>query len=285
MRHDSAWRVAPYLLPLLLVMLGFYVLPLAGTLGDSLHPNTPAGIDAAHWTLHNYRRIADPLYGGIFLRTLRISVIVTAITALLAYPVAIFVARLRPRLEALAILAYISPWLVNTLVKALGWTLLLRSNGIVNTLLRDAGLIARPLHLMLNETGVVIALIPGHFMFALLPLWTALRGLDPALGWAAGSLGTSPGAVFRRVTLPLTLPALIAGLVINFIMNMTAFAVPMLLGGEGHEVVSMLAYQVNLVLLDWPFGAALAVVLLAIPLLLIRVGQGVAARAAGAGAR
>jgi ABC-type spermidine/putrescine transport system permease subunit I len=276
MPTDRTRRAFIFLAPLIAVMAIGFVWPLAQALVNSLHPNTPQGIDTGSWTLANYQRIPDPLYVEILARTLRISLVITAITAVIAYPVALFIARLPPRLEALMILAYVSPWLVNTVVKALGWNLLLRTNGVVNTLLRELDIISVPLRLMLNETGVVIALIPGHFMFALLPLWAALKGLDPALSWAAGTLGARPSAVFWRVVLPLTLPAFIAGLVINFIMNMTAFAIPMLLGGMRNEVTSMLAYQVNLIALDWPFGGALAVALLAFTLALIWFGQRVA---------
>jgi ABC-type spermidine/putrescine transport system permease subunit I len=272
-RASAPWLFAA---PLLLVMAVGFVWPLVQALINSLHPNTPQGIDFAHWTLGNYARLADPFYGEILTRTVRISLIVTAITAVLAYPVALFVARLPPRAQSLVILAYISPWLVNTVVKALGWTLLLRTNGVVNTILRQFDVIASPLKLMINETGVIIALIPGHFMFVLLPLWAAVSGLDPALSWAAGTLGARPRAVFWRVVLPITLPAFIAGLVINFIMNMTAFAIPMLLGGARNMVASMLAYQVNLVSLDWPLGGALAVALLAFTLLLVWAGQRIA---------
>jgi putative spermidine/putrescine transport system permease protein len=279
---------APWLFaaPLLLVMAVGFVWPLVQALTNSLHPNTPQGIDFAHWTLGNYARLADPFYGGILVRTLRISVIVTAITAVLAYPVALFIARLSPRAQSLVILAYISPWLINTVVKALGWTLLLRTSGVVNTILRQFDIIASPLKLMINETGVIIALIPGHFMFVLLPLWAAVSALDPALSWAAGTLGARPSAVFWRVILPITLPAFIAGLVINFIMNMTVFAIPMLLGGARNMVASMLAYQVNLVSLDWPLGGALAVALLAFTLTLVWAGQRIAVvLVAGRGAR
>ena len=277
--RGEAREAIPFLLPLLLLMAVGFIWPLGQVLVNSLHPNTPAGIDVGSWTLENYARIPDPLYGGILLRTLRISLAVTAITALLAYPVALFTTRLPPRLEALAILAYVSPWLVNTLVKALGWNLLLRPNGIVNTLLQASGITSAPIRLMLNETGVIIALIPGHFMFVLLPVWAALKGLDPALSWAAGTLGAAAPGVFWRVLFPLTLPALIAGLAINFIMNVTAFAIPMLLGGLRNEVASMLAYRVNLILLDWPFGGALAVVLLLFTLLLVWGAQRAAALA------
>lgn len=279
---------APWLFvtPLVLVLVVGFVWPLAQVLVNSLHPNTPEGIDSAQWTLGNYARLADPFYGEILLRTLRISIIVTAISGVLAYPVALFVSRRGARAQSLLLLAYISPWLINTVVKALGWTLLLRTNGMVNTLLRSLDVIATPLKLMLNETGVVIALIPGHFMFVLLPLWVALSGLDPALSWAAGTLGARPSAVFWRVLLPMTLPAFIAGLVINFIMNMTVFAIPMLLGGARNMVASMLAYQINLVSLDWPLGGALAVALLAFTLAFVWIGQrGAGLLLAGRGAR
>jgi len=272
--RSEPWRAAPFLLPLLALLAAWFVWPLAQALTNSLHPNTPQGIDAGQWTLANYARIADPLYAGVVVRTLRISALVTAISSLLVYPVALATTRLGPRREALAILAYVSPWLVNTLVKALGWNLLLRPTGLVNAALGEIG--AGPLRLMLNETGVVIALIPGHFMFVLLPVWAALKGLDPALGWAAGTLGASRAGVFWRVLFPLTLPALIAGLAINFIMNTTAFAIPMLLGGLRNETASMLAYRVNLVMLDWPFGGAVAVVLLVFTLLLVWGGQRIA---------
>ena len=171
------------------------------------------------------------------------------------------------------ILAFVSPFLVNTVVKSFGWSLLLRGNGLVNTALEALHLTDGPLRLMLNETGIIIALVPGHFMFVLLPLWGAVAGIDPALDWAAGTLGARRWQVFRHVILPLTWPALVTGLVINFIMNMTAFAAPAILGGARTLVVSVLAYQVNLQQLDWPFGSAIAVALLAFTLALVGIAQ------------
>lgn len=269
-RRTSGWL---FVLPLALVMVAGFVWPLAGAIVNSFHPNTPAGIAYESWTGTNYTKLFDPYYASILQRTLRISLIVSTVSAVLAYPVAIFVAGLAPRAQAWAILVYVSPWLVNVVVKSFGWSLLLRSNGIINTALRSLGLIDTPLQLMLNETGIVIALIPGHFMFVLLPLWAAVSGLDPALRWAAGGLGAPPWKVFTRITLPLTAPALIAGLVINFTMNMTAFAAPAILGGVRARVVSFLAYQVNLEQLDWPFGGAIAVSMLAFTLVFVWIGS------------
>jgi putative spermidine/putrescine transport system permease protein len=266
----AAWL---FVLPLVAVLVVAYVWPLAGAILNSAHPNTPAGVAYDRWTVANYVKLADPYYGTILARTLRISVIVSAITAVLAYPVAIFVAGLAPRAQAWAILVYVSPWLVNVVVKSFGWSLLLRSNGLVNGALRSLGLIDTPLQLMLNETGIVIALIPGHFMFVLLPLWAAISALDPSVRWAAATLGARPWQVFLKVTLPVTAPALIAGLVINFTMNMTAFAAPAILGGVRARVISYLAYQVNLEQLDWPLGGAIAISLLAFTLAFVWLGQ------------
>lgn len=259
--------------PLTLILLAAFVWPLAQVLVNSFHPNTPQGIDATRWTFDNYARLVDAHYAGVLGRTVRISLAVTTISALLAYPVAIFISRRSPRTQSWLILAYVTPWLVNTVVKALGWTILLRNNGVFNSILMSLDIVSSPVRLLLSETGVVLALIPGHFIFVLLPLWTAISALDPSLKWAAGTLGATPAATFRRVILPLTLPALVVGLTINFIMNMTAFAIPMLLGGVRNEVASMLAYQIDLVSLDWPLGGALAMVLLAFTLALIWTGQ------------
>jgi len=272
-RRRRGLGVAALVVPLALVMLAGYFGPLLQSLGNSFHPNTPAGIDVAHWTLANYFRLADPYYFGIFLRTLRISVVVTLVSAVLAYPVAIYITRLGRRAQAMMLLLYMAPWLVSVVVKAFGWSLLLRGNGLVNQALRGLGLIDSPLQLMFNETGIVIGLVHGHLLFVLLPLWVALGSLDPNLRWAAGNLGARPAEIFRRVTLPLTLPALVAGAVINFTMNMAAFATPALLGGSRVRVMSYVAYEANLVELNWPFGGALAVALLILTLALVWFGQ------------
>jgi putative spermidine/putrescine transport system permease protein len=281
MKARVAWLVAP----LAVVMLCFYLAPLLQSFVNSLHPNTPAGIDTSQWSFANYEKLVDPFYAAAFVRTLRVSLVISLITAILAYPVALYIARLGPRGQGLMLLAYMAPWLINVIVKAFGWSLLLRGNGIINQVLRGLGLIDRPLQLMFNETGVVIGLVHGHFMFVLLPLWVAVSGLDPNLGWAAGNLGARPWRVFRHVMLPLTFPALLAGTVINFTMNMAAFATPAILGGSRVRLVSYIAYEVNLVNLAWPLGAAMAVALLALTLLLVWLAQRLARSGNRAGFR
>jgi putative spermidine/putrescine transport system permease protein len=273
MIRSARLRGIGFVAPLLIVMALAYVWPLWQAMLNSLHANTPQGIDTASWTLANFARLSDPLYTEVLLRTLRISATVSLITAALVYPVALHLTRMALRWQPWVILAFVSPFLVSTVVKSFGWSLLLRGNGLINAALLALHLTDAPLHLMLNETGIIIALVPGHFMFVLLPLWTAIAAIDPALGWAAGTLGARRWQVFRHVILPLSWPALVTGLVINFIMNMTAFAAPAILGGARTLVVSVLAYQVNLEQLDWPFGSAIAVALLLFTLTLVGLGQ------------
>lgn len=255
-----------------------YIWPLWQALLNSLHPNTPQGIDTAHWTLANFAHLSNPLYLQVLTRTLRISFIVSAISALAVYPVALRLARTTPRWQPWLILAFVSPFLINTVVKSFGWSLLLRGNGLINIALQALHITDGPLRLMLNETGIIIALVPGHFMFVLLPLWGAIAAIDTNLDWAAGTLGARRWQIFAHIVLPLTWSALVTGLVINFIMNMTAFAAPAILGGARTLVVSVFAYQVNLELLDWPLGSAIAVALLAFTLALVGIGQRLAVR-------
>jgi putative spermidine/putrescine transport system permease protein len=273
----ARWAPALFVLPLTLVLLAAFVWPLLEGIVNSFHPNTRGGIDTSVWTLANYAALIDEYYFDVFLRTLRVSLIVTAITAVLTYPVALYLVRLPPRAQALLMLVYLAPWLVNVVVKAFGWSLLLSPNGVINQVLKGLGLIDAPLRLMLNETGIAIGLVHGHFVFVLLPVWAAMSGIDPNLRWAAANLGARPWQVFRLVYFPLTLPALLAGVIVNFTMNMTAFATPALLGGARARVASYLAYEINLVDLNWPLGSAMAVGLLAVTLLLVWLSQRIAA--------
>jgi putative spermidine/putrescine transport system permease protein len=274
------FAIGTFVLPLTLVMAAFYVAPLFSTVVNSFHPFSAAGIDTARWTAANYLRLGDPYYLDTFWRTVRVSALITVITCLLAYPVGLWTVRLSPRAQAIVLLIYMTPWLVNVIVKAFGWSLILGRTGILNRSLAFLGVIDSPLELMFNETAIVIGLVHGHFLFVLLPLWAALSGLDRNLTWAAANLGAKPHDVLLRVTIPLTMPALLAGALINFTMNLAAFATPALLGGARARVISFVAYEVNLVELNWPFGGALGVALLVLTLLPLWLGRMLAGRRA-----
>lgn len=262
-----------FLAPLVLVLLVFFLWPLFDSIVNSFHGHILGGIDRSKWTLANYRKLLEPFYLEILWRTFRISVITSAITVVLAYPVAWYIAGLPPRSQAYWLLVFVAPWLVNVAVKAFGWSLILSGNGVINSTLRNLDIIDAPLHLMFNQTGIVIGLVHAHFMFVLLPLWAVFAGMDRSLIWAAENLGATRRQVFTKIILPLSLPALLAGIVINFTMNMAAFATPALLGGARARVISYIAYQINLVDLNWPLGAAMAMLLLVVTLAIVYVSQ------------
>lgn len=215
-------------------------------------------------TIENYVKFFDPFYLGILWRTLKLSAVITICCLLLAYPVAYYIAGASPRVQGLLTLVYLAPWFVNVAVKAFGWTLLLSPGGYINRLLITLGLIREPLALMWNELGIVIGLTHGHIVFMVLPLMASISGINPNLPLAAANLGARPWQVFRYVTVPLSLPGVVAGSVIVFVMSVAAFATPELLGGPRARVLSYIAYEQNITLLNWPFGAAIAVIILVI---------------------
>lgn len=268
------WLPVALLLPLFGVFAVWYVAPLFGTVLNSFHPYELSGIRTDKWTLENYTEIStDPYYRTIFIRTLGITAAVAVASAVFVYPVALFIGRQKPSVQTYLLLIYITPWLVNVTVKAFGWVLLLGPGGIINNALRSVGLIAGPLPLMFNEFGVFIGLFHAQFIFVLLPVWAALHGLDKNIVYAAANLGAGQATIVRRIIVPLTLPALAAGLIINMTMSLSAFTTPALLGGSRTKVLSYLSHEINLVQLNWPLGAAAGVVLLAltlVPILLVR---------------
>ncbi len=273
-RRRIDWLPALLLLPLLILFIGWYIAPLLSTFVNSFHPFRLNGIRYSEWTLSNYTELlTDGYYRGIILRTFLIAVAVALASVIAVYPVAIFIERQVLTVQTYLILIYLTPWLVNVTVKAFGWTLLLGPGGIINHSLLSLGLIAHPLKLMFNELGIFIGLFHAQFVFVLLPVWAALRGIDSNIIYAASNLGAGPLTILWRVTIPLTLPALTAGLIISMTMSLSAFATPALLGGGRARVLSYLSYHINLVQLNWPLGAAAGVFLLALtflPILILR---------------
>src|SRR5680860_1420247 len=241
-------RVTPllYVLPLILFLTFAFVWPLINSFIFSFHPfSFSEGMNTDEWTLEHYRDIlTSELYLDIFARTLKVSVVTACLSAIVAYPIAIYIAGLSGTARNLMMLLYVGPWLVNIAVKAFGWTILLSPSGFINNVIQWLGVTDEPVQLMFNEVGIVIGLFHAHLMFVVLPLTVAVSALDRDLVHAAADLGASRVRIFLQVILPLTLPALIAGVVMNFILNMSSFATPALLGGAQAPVVSFVVYRV-----------------------------------------
>ncbi len=240
----------------------FFLIPLVLMLRLSFYAFLPTGGIQEALQVANYVKVfTDSYYLGIFLRTIRISLLVTLFALLLGYPEASYLTQLRGRAKALVLIAVLSPLIVSAVTRTFGWFILLANNGLVNNLILALGLSDTPVKLIYSETGIVIGLTHVLVPFMVLSIYAALQRRDPSLVRAAETLGASPVRTFLEVTLPLSLPGILAGSVLVFTLAMSAFVTPAILGGTRVRVVAYLVYEEFLLSLNWPFGAALALIL------------------------
>src|SRR5215470_13718991 len=255
--------------PLVVLLVVFFSAPLVLMLITSFAQESFGQI-AWHPTLHQYARFfSDAFYLGVLGDTLLLGALATVAALLMGYPLAWHLARTRSRLKPFLLVFVLSPLLVGIVIRCYGWMILLADRGLVNALLMDAGWRAKPLPLMYNRFGVVVALVHVFLPFMVLSLTGVLKRLDPHVLEAAMTLGASPVRAFLEVTLPLSLPGILAGSLLVFSLAISSFVVPILLGGFKVQVLPMIIYEQMLSVFDWPFGAANAFVLLALCVLLI----------------
>ena len=257
--------LTPYLLsaPALMLYLVLLFVPLLATALLSLHSfSLYKGIEDVY-TLANFRDIfGDSYFYEIFARTFRIAFLVTLLAALIGAPEAYILNRMRPPWRGIFLLVALAPLLVSVISRTLGWALLFGSTGLVNQALMGAGIVRTPLQFMYSETGIVIALTHVLIPFMMISVWASLQRLDPAIEHAAVSLGAASFTVLRRIVLPQALPGVLSGGIITFALAASAFATPAIIGGRRLKVASTLAYDEFLNTLNWPLGAAIAVLLL-----------------------
>ena len=249
--------------PALLLFLLLLLVPLVMTFILSFNSFSFYGGIKPTIGLANYRDVlGDVYFYEIFLRTFLIALSTTAICAVIGVPQAYFLFRMNPLLRSVMILIVLGPLLVSVVVRTLGWEIILSNNGIVNQALSALGLTEYPVRLMYTSTGIVIALVHVMVPFMILSVWAALQRQDPATVSAAESLGAGPVTAFRRIVLPQAMPGILSGSLIVFSLSASAFATPAILGGRRIKVVSTVVYDQFLNTLDWPLGAAIAMVLL-----------------------
>jgi putative spermidine/putrescine transport system permease protein len=266
-------RVARVLLlgPYVLLLVVFFLAPLGLMLGISLSRQSFGQIEWDFTAQHYARFFSDSYYLSVLADTLWLGVITTVAALLLGYPLAYHLALTRSRWKPLLIVFILSPLLVGIVIRCYGWMILLADRGLINSTLVEHGWIARPLPLMYNRFGVVVALVHVFLPFMVLSLTGVLKRIDPHLLEASQTLGASRRRAFFEVTLPLSLPGILAGSLLVFSLAISSFVVPILLGGFKVHVLPMVVYEQVLSVFDWPFGAANALVLLVISVGLIAV--------------
>jgi len=260
-------------LPALLLFAIVVAVPLVMTVLLSFHDwGQYKGIDPV-FILKNWGEIVeDSYFHEMFLRTLRISVLVTLVAAVFGAPEAYILNRMRSPWKGIFLLVILGPLLISVVARTLGWALLFGGEtGVINKTLIRLGVIEQPIPFMFTETGVVIALSHVLMPFMVLSVWAALQRLDPQIENAAASLGASHATVLRRIVLPQVMPGVLSGGIIVFALAASAFATPAIIGGRRLKVAATLAYDEFLNTLNWPLGAAVATLLL-VALIAIIVG-------------
>ncbi len=228
---------------------------------------TYGGIDWSAMTLDNIRRAFDPLYATILWDSFRIAGLATIFALLIGYPAAYAISKAPEKLQTSLLFLAILPFWTNYLIRTYAWIVLLNPAGLINTALQALGL--PPLALLYNEFAVVLGLTYNYTPFVILAIYAALQRLDPAYAEASRDLGATAAMTFWRITLPLTAPGVAAGAVFVFVLSIGNFITPDLLGGGKLQMAGNLIYDQFLTARDWPFGATLSAILIAIMLVLL----------------
>ncbi|MEX1263179.1 MAG: ABC transporter permease [Actinomycetota bacterium] len=226
------------------------------------------GVDFT-FTLDNYIRATEPLFLRVFWFSLRTALLTTAIALVLGYATAYFIATRTPRWRLPLLVIVVLPFWTNLLIRTYSWIALLNNEGLINKALRSLGLIDEPLPLLNNQFAIVVGLVYAFLPLMVLPLFASIERLGPRLREAGADLGASSVSVFFRVTFPMTLPGVFAGCIFVFVPSLANFIVPDLLGGGLKLMVGNLIQQQFFAARDWPFGAALAMGVILITMVLL----------------
>ena len=273
-----AWLVLLFLVPFLLVFKISFSDPIVGQPPfTSLF--TPGGASFIHLSWDNYLFLfEDDLYLVSYLKSLQIAFVSTLLCLLLGYPIAYAIARASQPWRNLLLLLIILPFWTSFLLRVYAWMGVLGDHGLINTLLLWLGLIRQPLKILYTDLAVYLGILYSYLPYMVLPLYASLERLDPDLHEAAADLGAAPLIVFRDITLPLSLPGIIAGSMLVFIPAIGEFVIPSLLGGLDSLMIGRTLYDEFFSNRDWPVSAAVATVLLLLLVLPIMVFQHYQAR-------
>ncbi len=270
-RRNRPLQVTGLIFPAAFWLVVFFLAPLAIMLAYSLARRGTYGGVVWDWNVEQYLRFFDPLYLQIFFRSIWIAVLTTVICLIMGYPFAYFIARQPRRRRNPLLLLIMIPFWTNFLIRTYAWILILRTEGLINTVLVSLGLISKPLTLLYTESAVILGLVYGYLPFMVLPLYASIEKLDFSLVEAAFDLGADEVRAFLRVVLPQTMPGVIAGCILVFIPSIGAFVTPDILGGAKTVMIGNLIQQQFLTSRDWPFGSAVSFILMVIVTLAIVV--------------
>ena len=250
------------ILPIYLTALVFVVGPLVYMLALSFMTRDPSWGVINSFTWENYANIFHPIYLRIFAQSLQLALICTAIIILLGYPFGYFMAKLKPGIRKLVSFLVIIPFWTSSLMRLYGWIIVFRANGALDSLLMGLRLTDSPLRLLYTYPAVVVGMVYVLLPFMIYSVYSSAEKLDKSLIEAARDLGASRLQAFLTVSFKLTLPGLLSGIILTFIPSMGLFFVADILGGNKVVLVGSVIQEQLLRVRNWPFAAALAVILM-----------------------
>ena len=257
----KAWTPWALSAPALVLFASLLLLPLAMTAVLSFNVfDYNTGVKNQYTLAHYLAIVTDEYYYTIFWRTFWVAGLTTLICLVIGAPEAYVLSRMRNPWRSIFLLVVLAPLLVSVVVRAFGWSMLLGPQGVVNQGLLFLGM--GPVNILYTEAAMIVALVHVMLPFMVIPVWTSLQSLDPEVENAALSLSASHFTTLRRVVLPQVMPGILSGSLIVFGLSASAFAIPGLLGGRRLKMVATVVYDEYLHELNWPLGAAIALLLL-----------------------
>ena len=257
----KAWTPWALSAPALVLFASLLLLPLAMTAVLSFNVfDYNTGVKNEYTLAHYLAIVTDEYYFTIFWRTFWVAGLTTLICLVIGAPEAYVLSRMRNPWRSIFLLVVLAPLLVSVVVRAFGWSMLLGPQGVLNQGLLFLGM--GPVNILYTEAAVIVALVHVMLPFMVIPVWTSLQSLDPEVENAALSLSASHFTTLRRVVLPQVMPGILSGSLIVFGLSASAFAIPGLLGGRRLKMVATVVYDEYLHELNWPLGAAIALLLL-----------------------
>ena len=270
MNNKKIWRYF-FLIPVIVYVALLIALPLLYILLISFFKSDSYGGMITTFTIQNYIEVFDQVYINVFLKSILIAGLTTFICILISYPFVLAVSHKKPRTQKILMTLVMVPFLTNSLIRMYGWLVLLRKSGVINQVLLGTGVIHEPLSLMYNMSGILIGMTYTLLPFMILPLYSSVSTIDPSLLEAASDLGASKIKTFFKIIVPQTLPGLFNGSLMVFTPALGYFFIVDILGGGKMMILGNLIKNQFLTARNWPFGAAISIVLVLITSLLILV--------------
>ncbi|WP_028399404.1 ABC transporter permease [Ectobacillus panaciterrae] len=256
-------------LPAAVWLLVFFLVPLLAVMVFSFFQRGTYGEIVMTFTLENISRAFDSLYISVLWETLKIAIVTTVLCLLMGYPFAYTVTVVDRKWQPLLLLLVTIPFWINFLVRSYAWIVILRSQGLVNTVLLNLGVIDEPLKLLYNTPAVILGMVYSLLPFMILPVYASIEQLDKRKLEAAYDLGASPLRAFWHVTLPMTMSGVVTGSILVFVSSIGMFVVSDVMGGSKVSLIGNVIQNQFLGARDWPFGSALSLVIVLFSILLI----------------